>query len=75
MAIYLNDYRRAQASKLPAGHGGGELRYLNWNPNAAVDGFAGPESAPEPSPHLPTDFAGTDMRALMQRLRALASQI
>lgn len=75
MAIYLNDYRKAQASKLPAGHGGGELRYINWNPKATVDGRSCPETAPEPSPHLPTDFVGTDMRALMQRLRALASQI
>lgn len=75
MAIYLDDYRKARASKLHAGHSGGELRYVNWTPNSAVDGFSCSESTPEPSPHLPADFVGTDMRALMQRLRALASQI
>jgi len=76
MAIYLDDYRRARTLKLPAGHSGGELRYVNWSPKGAVDGLSCPETAPpEPSPHLPVDFGAVDMRALMQRLRALASQI
>ena len=75
MANYLKDFWKSRASKLPAGHSGGELRYVNWNPKAAVDGLSCPETVPEPSSHLPTDFVGTDMRALMERLRALASQI
>lgn len=68
MAIYLDDYRKARDLKLRAGSSGGELQYENWTPNTAG-------AAAEPSPHLPADFVGTDMRALMQRLRALASQI
>jgi hypothetical protein len=75
MAIYLDDFRKARALNLPAGSCGGELRNLNWTPTSAVDGFSCSEAAAEPSPQLPDDFVGTDMRALMQRLRALASQI
>jgi len=76
MAIYLDDYRKARTLNLPAGHSGGELRYVNWSPKGAVDGLSCPETAPpEPSPHLPVDFGSVDMRVLMQRLRALASQI
>jgi len=75
MAIYLDDYRKARALKLPTGRCGGGLLDLNWTPKLAVNGFSCPETPQEPSPQLPDDFAGTDMRALMQRLRTLASQI
>jgi len=75
MATYLDDFRKARALKLHADRCDGELRNLNWTPNSAADGVPGSGIAPEPSPQLPDEFMGADMRVLMQRLRALASQI
>jgi len=75
MAIDLDDYRKARALKLHADRCDGELRNLNWTPDSAANGVSSSGAAPEPSPQLPDDFVGADMRALVQRLRALASLI
>ncbi|MDH3287177.1 MAG: hypothetical protein OEP48_05570 [Betaproteobacteria bacterium] len=75
MAINLGDYWKARALKLPARGRDGELQNLNWTLKSAVDGRSCSEILQEPSPRLPDNFEGTDIHALMQRLRALANQI
>jgi hypothetical protein len=73
MAIYLDDYRKARALKLPARRSDEKLPCMNRNPAyGAVACFKTPQ---ELSPHLPDNFVGPDVSALMLRARALASQI
>jgi hypothetical protein len=75
MAIYLDDYRKARALRIPTSRSDEEFLYVNRTPMSGVAAPSCFKAPQEPSPQLPDDFAGTDMRALMQRLRALASQI
>ena len=75
MAIYLDDYRKVRTPELSTCRRDEEFLYVNRNPNPDVDAPPCSKTPQEPSPQLPDDFKGADMRALMQRLRALASQI
>jgi len=75
MAIYLDDYRKVRTQKLSTCRGDEEFLYVNRTSMPGVDAPSGFKTPQEPSPQLPDDFKGADMRALMQRLRALASQI
>jgi len=75
MAIYLDDYRKVRTPKLSTCRRDEEFLYVNRTPMPGVDAPSCLKTPQEPSPQLPDDFKGADMRALMQRLRALASQI
>ena len=75
MAIYLDDYRKVRTRELSTCRRDEEFIYVNRTPMPGVDAPSCIKTPPEPSPQLPDDFKGADMRALMQRLRALASQI
>jgi hypothetical protein len=75
MAIYLNDYRKAQALKLPARRCDEELLYVNGAPPSGVVALSCFKAPQEPSPKLSNDFEELGVRAFMERVRALASQI
>ena len=75
MAIYLDDYRKARALELPARRCDEELLYVNGAPmsgGVALSCFKTPQ---EPSLQLSDHFEGIYVRAFMERVRALASQI
>jgi len=76
MAIYLDDYRKARALKRPARRRDEEeLLYVNGAPmsgGVALSCFKTPQ---EPSPQLSDHFESIYVRAFMERVRALASQI
>ena len=75
MAIYLDDYRKVRTRELSTCRRDEEFLYVNRTPMPGVEAPSCFKTPPEPSPQLPDDFKDADMRALMQRLRALASQI
>jgi hypothetical protein len=76
MVIYMDDYRKAKAMKV-AGlrRYDDELLCVNWNPAIAVIGISRYQSAQELSPQLPEDLTTVDVRAFLDRVYALASQI
>ena len=75
MLIYLDDYRKARALKPPARRRLEELLCVNRNPASGVVDLSCFKTPQELNPQLPDDFEGIDVRALMERVRALASQI
>jgi len=75
MVIYLDDYRKARAIKLPGYRRDEELLCVNWNPAFSLVALSCYQTPQELSPQLPDDFAGIDMHVFLDRVRALASQI
>jgi len=74
--IYMDDYRKAKALKLPARHRyDEELMCVNWNPAIGVIAMSCYQTAQEFSPELPEDLATVDVDAFLDRVYALASQI
>ncbi len=74
MVIYLNDYRKAQAAKLPVRYREEELLCVNWNPAFGAIALSCYQTPQELSPQLPDERA--DMKpGFMNRVSALASQI
>ena len=69
----MNDDRKTKVVKLPARDCDEELLRMNRNPVFGV--VALPRTPQELSPQLPDIFEAVDRHALMERLRALASQI
>ena len=75
MLIYLNEYRKAKAAKVPARRVDEELLCVNWNPAFGVVALTTTYQTPrEQSPHLPENLADVEP-SMMDRIYALASQI
>ncbi len=74
MLIYLDDYRKAKAVKLPEHRLDEELLCVNWNPAFSVIALSCFQNPQELSPELPEDFAAVEP-AFMNRVYALATQI
>ena len=74
MLIYLDEYRKAKAVKLPARRNDEELLCVNWNPAFGVVALTCYQTPRELSPHLPDNLADVEP-AMMDRIYALASQI
>jgi len=74
MLIYLDEYRKAKAVKLPARRNDEELLCVNWNPAFGVVALTCYQTPQELSPHLPDNLADVEP-AMMDRIYALASQI
>ena len=75
MAIYLDDYRKARALKLPTSRSDEEFLYVNRTPMSDVVAASCFKTPQEPSPQLSDHFESIYVRAFMERVRALASQI
>jgi hypothetical protein len=75
MAIYLDDYRKARALKLPTSRSDEEFQYVDRTPMSDVVTPSSFKAPPEPSPQLSDNFEAIDVRIHMERVRALASQI
>jgi hypothetical protein len=75
MKVYQYDGRRLRALKPGASRLGEELLRANGYPTSGVIDLARYRIPQEPSPPLPSDCGGVDMRAFVERVRALASQI
>ena len=74
MVIYLDDYRKAQAAKLPVRYREEELLCVNWNPAFGAIALSCYQTPQELSPQLPEESAPLEP-AFMRRVSALASQI
>lgn len=74
MVIYLDDYRKARAARLPALRAEEELLCVNWNPAFGAIALSCYQSTQELSPELPDDHAAVQPE-FMNRVYALASQI
>jgi hypothetical protein len=75
MSVYLYDGRKQRALK-PAGYRlGEELLRANGHAASSVIDLARYRMPQEPSPPLPSDCSSADMRAFVERVRALATQI
>ena len=75
MAIYLDDYRKARTLKLPTCRGDEELLYENRTLMSGVIAPSCFKTPQEPNPQLSDHFESIYVRAFMERVRALASQI
>jgi hypothetical protein len=69
----MNDDRKTKVVKLRARECDEELLRMNRNPAFGVVALS--RTPQELSPQLPDNFEVVDRHALMERLRALASQI
>ena len=78
MLIDLDSYRRARAARAAAEAEAceeAELQCVNWNPAVRLVALSCYQRPRELSPELPEDFSTVDMRAFMDRIHALATQI
>lgn len=75
MANNLFEFWKERAQKLSARSSHEESPNLNCTAKSDTDPHSCSDMPQEPSPQLPDNFEATDMRALMERLRALANQI
>lgn len=76
MIIYMDDYRKAKAAKRPErGRYDEELLCVNWNPAVAVMATSCYQTEQEMSPQLPEDLASVDVKAFLDRVYALATQV
>jgi hypothetical protein len=74
VVIYMDDFRKARAVKLPGLCREEELLCVNWNPAFSVIALSCYQTPQELSPQLPDERA--DMKpGFMNRVSALASQI
>lgn len=74
MTIYLEGYREARVVKLVTRRER-ELSRVHWNPAFRMADLARFRTPQEPDTRLPDDFCTLDMRAFVDRVRALATQI
>ena len=74
MVIYLDDYRKARATPLPALRAEEQLLCVNWNPAFGAIALSCYQNPQELSPELPDEFA-TVQPEFLNRVYALASQI
>jgi hypothetical protein len=74
MTIYMEGYREPRVVRLVTRHEK-ELSRVHWNPVFGMADLARFRVPQEPSPRLPADCGGIDMRAFVERVRALATQI
>ena len=76
MLIYMDDYRKAQESKVdPLRRYDEELLCVNWNPSVHGMAKSSQQTAAELSPQLPEDFSTIDAQAFLDRVYALATQV
>ena len=76
MVIYMDDYRKAQESKVdPRQRYDEELLCVNWNPAIRVIALSSYQTAAELTPQLPEDFGNLDAKAFLDRVYALATQV
>lgn len=76
MRVYLYDGRKQQRALEPAASRlGEELLRANGHSASTVIDLARYRVPQEPSPRLPDDCGSVDMRAFVERVRALATQI
>jgi hypothetical protein len=74
MTIYMEGYREPRVVKLVTRREK-ELSRAHWNPAFRMADLARFRTPQEPGPRLPNDFSTVDMRAFVERVRALATQI
>jgi hypothetical protein len=75
MKVYAYDGQRQRALKPVVSRLGEELLRANgYSPSTVVD-LARYKNPQEPGPRLPGDLDSVDMRAFIERVRALATQI
>jgi hypothetical protein len=75
MRVYLYDGRKQRALKPAGSRLGEELLRANGRSAPGVIDLARYRMPQEPSPPLPGDCGSIDMRAFVERVRALATQI
>jgi len=79
MIFYINDYRKAKASKLNAAaqfdFEQEERLCVNWNPAVRTLALSCYQRPQELSPHLPGDLAIIDVDQFLDRVYGLATQI
>lgn len=76
MVIYLDQYRKAKASKTAVQRRSDEARMcVNWNPAFGTVATFCYQHPQELSPQLPDDFTSIDIDAFVSRVYALATQI
>lgn len=76
MVIYMDDYRKAQDSRVDQhGRYDEELMCANWNPAISMIATSRYQTAEELSPQLPEDFSTIDAAAFLDRVYALATQV
>jgi hypothetical protein len=75
MKIYTYDGRRQRALKPTASRLGEELMRANGHSPSKVVDLARYRVLQEPGPRLPDDLDSIDVRAFIERARALATQI
>ena len=77
MVIYLDDYRKAKAARVPTleQRYGEELLCVNWNPTVAMSVMFSDQRPQELNPRLRDDLASVDVDAFIERVYALASQV
>lgn len=76
MVIYMDDYRKAKAVRVSEHRRyDEELLCVNWNPAIGVMAMSCYQTTQELSPQLPENFSDVDVKAFLDRVYALASQI
>jgi len=77
MVIFLDHYRKAQATKRvgAANRYDEELLCVNWNPAVSLIALSYFQTEQELSPQLPEDFSTIDAGVFLDRVYALAGQI
>ena len=77
MVIYLDDYRKAKATRSATleERYGEELMCANWNPMISVSAVSSYQHPHDLSPRLPDDFESVDVDAFLDRVYMLASQV
>lgn len=76
MVIYMDDYRKAQESRVDQHRRyDDELLCVNWNPAISMIATSGYQTAEELGPQLPEDFSTIDAAAFLDRVYALATQV
>jgi hypothetical protein len=74
MLIYLDEYRKAKAEKVPARCRDEELLCVNWNPAFGVVALTCYQTPRDLSPQLPDNLEDMEP-AMLDRIYALATQI
>ena len=76
MVIYMDDYRKAQESRVDQHRRyDEELLCVNWNPAISVMAMSCYQTAKELNPQLPLDFTIVDAAAFLDRVYALATHV
>ena len=75
MNVYPYDGRKPRPLKPDVSRLGEELMRVNGHAAPGVIDLALYRTPRQPGPRLPDDFCAVDMRAFVERVRALATQI